>query len=226
MPEVQVRDIPLGDTPVGRVTKGSERMVVLVVDATFDGSGAAAGFVPAVQIISDAGEEVGTFPASDTVAAGGSAAVTFAPFLSGEGGGIKFGVDNLGTWLHIFTDNIFGIIIEDDGGGGILLAAAGLTKIIADGGFQLDCTGLALLEAGSFISNADSWEIRTQAAGTALESTGPITIETTGGSDKITLRVPVGASVEVQDHAQNPIFRVDEDGDLHGKTGKALVFDL
>jgi hypothetical protein len=30
----------------------------------------------------------------------------------------------------------------------------------------------------------------------------------------------------VFDNAGNPIFRVDEDGDLHGLTGKALTFDL
>lgn len=226
MAEQQITNIGSHEAPLSRTTKDSEEFVLLAVKASFDGSGAATAFIPTVRVLSDSGQEVGTFPANDQVAAGGSADATFAPFLRTATGVIKFGIDNFGTWLHIFTEHAFGIILEADGVGGILLNAAGLTKIDADGGFQLAGTGLALLESDSFISNADSWEIRTQAGGTAIESTGPITVDTSGGSDQITLRVPVGASVEVQDHAQNPIFRVDEDGDLHGKTGKALVFDL
>lgn len=36
----------------------------------------------------------------------------------------------------------------------------------------------------------------------------------------------VGGAFRVDDHQELPLFRVDENGDLHGKTGKSLVFDL
>jgi hypothetical protein len=35
-----------------------------------------------------------------------------------------------------------------------------------------------------------------------------------------------GGTLTVKDSSGNPIFRVDENGDLHGLTGKALTFDL
>lgn len=42
----------------------------------------------------------------------------------------------------------------------------------------------------------------------------------------IGIQLSAGESFTVLDSSGNPIFRVDEDGDLHGKTGKALTFDL
>lgn len=42
----------------------------------------------------------------------------------------------------------------------------------------------------------------------------------------ITFKLRPGQTFTVEDSSGNPIFRVDEDGDLHGKTGKALTFDL
>ncbi len=47
-----------------------------------------------------------------------------------------------------------------------------------------------------------------------------------GGTPAVQISLPTGATLDVTDHNNNPIFRVDEDGDLHGKTGKALTFDL
>jgi hypothetical protein len=46
------------------------------------------------------------------------------------------------------------------------------------------------------------------------------------GTTGIFLALKAGVSLWVQDRNGNPIFKVDENGDLHGKTGKALVFDL
>ncbi len=81
MAETQVLGWGTQSAPASRDTQGTESFVLLAIDATFDGTAATTSFVPAVQIISDAGEEVGTFPLDSAVAAGGSAAVTFAPFL-------------------------------------------------------------------------------------------------------------------------------------------------
>ncbi len=85
MAETQVLGWGTQSAPASRQTQGTETFLVLAIDATFDGTGAAGSFIPAVQIISDAGEEVGTFPLDTAVAAGGSATVTFAPFLRTSG---------------------------------------------------------------------------------------------------------------------------------------------
>ena len=42
----------------------------------------------------------------------------------------------------------------------------------------------------------------------------------------IEILVGAGSKCEWQDHNQNPIFRINEDGSLQGKTGKALTFNL
>jgi hypothetical protein len=59
---------------------GSE-LLLKAVRADFDGTGAAGAFLPALEIISDAGHSVGLYPTDVAVAAGGSASVSFAPFL-------------------------------------------------------------------------------------------------------------------------------------------------
>ena len=51
--------------------------------ATFDGTGAAGAFTPALEIISDGGQTVGIYPTSSAVAAGGSADVSWFPSVSG-----------------------------------------------------------------------------------------------------------------------------------------------
>lgn len=38
-------------------------------------------------------------------------------------------------------------------------------------------------------------------------------------------KLTVGQGFRVLDHQGAPIFVVDEDGDLHGKTGKTITFD-
>lgn len=47
-----------------------------------------------------------------------------------------------------------------------------------------------------------------------------------GGTGQTSVQLDAGASFTVLDSTGAPIFRVDEDGDLHGKAGKALTFDL
>jgi hypothetical protein len=83
--EVQVQGWGTSEAPNDRRTKDSERLEVVALEATFDGSAAAAAFVPAVQIISDSGAEVGTFPLTETLQVGDSVTVTFAPFLGRSG---------------------------------------------------------------------------------------------------------------------------------------------
>jgi hypothetical protein len=104
--------------------------------ATFDGTGAAGDFLPALKIISDAGFVVGIYPADTAVVAGASADVSWFPRVAGSSG-IRYDVDNTGDWLEVETTGLippagpnaisFGahnggdISVATDGGGGIFL---------------------------------------------------------------------------------------------------------
>lgn len=69
-----------GDAPVVYKVSGTHDVTLLAVNAVFDGSGAAGPYLPAVEVISDAGVRVSRNVTDDAIAAGASAEVTFAPF--------------------------------------------------------------------------------------------------------------------------------------------------
>jgi hypothetical protein len=80
-----------GPAPQSYEVPNSTEIIPRVVRATFDGTLAASAFFPTVQIISDGGVVVGEVTTDTAVSAGGSASVTFAPFLraaAAGGGGI------------------------------------------------------------------------------------------------------------------------------------------
>lgn len=83
--------IRLGDanTPVSYTVPNAAEIIPKAITALFDGSGAAGTFLPAVEIVSDGGVVVSRTKAESSVSAGGSAEVTFAPFLRRQGGGSK-----------------------------------------------------------------------------------------------------------------------------------------
>jgi len=87
----QIR-LPDGAAPTSYEVPNSAEIVPKAITALFDGTSAAATFLPVVEIVSDGGVVMSRTKAESTVAAGGSAEVTFAPFLStagasGSGGG-------------------------------------------------------------------------------------------------------------------------------------------
>lgn len=86
----QITSFQDGNVPEGYTVKDAEEFVLASARATFDGS-AAGAFLPAVEVYSPAGILVSRNVGSQ-VAAGGSADVTFAPFLRGavqsSGGGV------------------------------------------------------------------------------------------------------------------------------------------
>jgi hypothetical protein len=125
--------------------------------ATFNGSGAAGAFLPALKIVSDGGETVGIYPTDTSVAAGASADVTWfpgvTPAASSSGSGIQFDTDpQNGTFLFVETtgsnpdlsDSSIqfensgndGIQLLDEGAGGISLAST------ADGGIVVQNSGV------------------------------------------------------------------------------------
>jgi len=161
------------------------------------------------------------------IPAGTSDSATWALRLEADlSGVIRFDVDNIGGSLNVETTGAAGIIFYADAPGQIQLHSESLIVIESDGDMRIDADGQLLASFGQTIIDTDSTTLRSQASGTELDSRGPITLDTSAGSSRITLRVPNGASVEVQDSANNPIFRVNSDGSLQGKTGKALTFNL
>jgi hypothetical protein len=94
----QIR-LPDGSAPASYTVPNAAEIVPKAINATFDGTGAAGSFVPAVEYVSDGGVVVARVPCQTTVSAGGSAEVTFAPFLrSGAGSG---GGGAVGEWASI-----------------------------------------------------------------------------------------------------------------------------
>lgn len=67
--------------PLEYMVPNAVELIPRSINATFDGSGAGGDFLPTVEIVSDGGVVVARVPTDATVAAGGSAEVTFAPFL-------------------------------------------------------------------------------------------------------------------------------------------------
>lgn len=71
---------PGGDVPYGYTLAPGEAFGIATISGTFDGTGAAGDFLPAVAIYTQDGQLLSRTFTSEAVAAGGSAEVTFAPF--------------------------------------------------------------------------------------------------------------------------------------------------
>ena len=76
----------VGNAPQSYTVPNATEIIPRAVNATFDGTAAVGSFVPTLEIVSDGGVVIARVPADTTVLAGGSAEVTFAPFL-GRGSG-------------------------------------------------------------------------------------------------------------------------------------------
>jgi hypothetical protein len=83
---LQILGLGTSAAPLRYDVTGSQALDLVAVKADFDGAAAAVDFVPMVQIFSDAGHLMAQAK-GPTVTAGGSATVTFAPFLKSESAG-------------------------------------------------------------------------------------------------------------------------------------------
>jgi len=232
LPEKQIQGFGTGAAPRSRTTKNSEHFVILALDATFDGSGAAGSFVPAVQVLSDSGEEVFLCPLAGVLQAGESATVTFAPFLRDNVGltGVFYDFANSGDWLDIRTTG------TGPTGQGVFFASANRFTLENDGGdFNIvDAgTGLDLVSNfGNITLDASTANVQVNAPSGFVQlqggPAGVLVVQSDGVvmSENVLVTLEVGKTLEVQDHLGSPIFRVNENGDLQGKTGKALTFNL
>lgn len=142
--------------------------------------------------------------------------------ITGRDGAIFYDYANVGDWLNVETTgsmggavgvkftttggNDFRVDADPDNGGQVLLTAYDVRVAGSPGGVIIGAGG-----GGSL----------------TLTVSGGGEIEFDASVDSsVVMKIAAGKEVAVQDHLGNTIFRVDENGDLHGKTGKALTFDL
>lgn len=107
MADQQLRASQTSAAPLSYTVPGAAEIILKALRATFDGTAAASAFLPAIEIIAPGGASCGVFPTDTVVAAGGSADVSFAPFLRGEasGTGSGVGVEHNGALIAI-EDNV------------------------------------------------------------------------------------------------------------------------
>lgn len=80
MADVQYRPLGTEAAPADWTLPSSIAFTLKAARASFDGSGAASAWLPALEVISDAGDRVGLYPTPTSVAAGASADVSFFPW--------------------------------------------------------------------------------------------------------------------------------------------------
>jgi hypothetical protein len=195
---------------------------VMSIFASFDGSAAGGSFRPVVTVRSQSGAILARGFPPDSVAAGDSADVTFAPFLRGGGGGsaaagIQFDVTpQIGGFLDI-TTNSGAISVYDSSSSGINL----FSDDGAGGGGQIDIS----TEDGNLVMRNRIISARV---------TNSFEVRGTGSSPRFrvfddgatSVRLGTGASLTVVGSAGTAILRVTDDGTYHILTGAAWVADL
>lgn len=91
MPDISILQPAVAAVPTGFTIAGAQEIVLKGVTASFDGTGAAGAFVPAVQVVNPAGVIVGTYTLGQTLAAGALADVSWFPGVSSGGSGVSTG---------------------------------------------------------------------------------------------------------------------------------------
>ena len=86
MADISILDSSTAAAPKSYTVKGAQEIILRSVTGSYDGTGAAGSYIPAVQILDPAGFVVGTFVANTTLAAGASADVSWFPSVGGGGG--------------------------------------------------------------------------------------------------------------------------------------------
>lgn len=107
--------------PLSYEVPNTQEIVPLTVNATFDGTSATTAFAPTVEIVSDSGIVIARVPTTSSVAAGGSAEVTFAPFLgrAAASGGLSTSDTSLTLLGETFSTNVAGNQASGASGGAL-----------------------------------------------------------------------------------------------------------
>ena len=207
-------------------------LIIESVTADINGAAASGAFILCLSVYSQDDRRIGRVKIGTEFATGDTGVVTFAPFLKGAAASgsdpdaVKFNVNGqTGHYLDIYTDGVGvaqgTIIIEDHSGDGLYLASedpggttGGFISISTADGSLVTANTETVFRIGAFgdleIQNANGSVARVR-----------VTEE-----GYVLFRLGSGLYLNVYNSAGASIFRVDEDGDLHGKTGKALTFDL
>lgn len=136
--------------PATWLVPGNGQVTPRSVFAHYDGTGAGVAFLPALKVISDAGQTVGIYPCGSSVAAGASADVSWFPRVAANGTGIRYDVDNEGDWLYVGTSSSGGpvgqsIVFNENGFGDIILqAGTSGNPNTPSSVFELDQSGMTL----------------------------------------------------------------------------------
>jgi len=147
--------------------------------------------------------------------------VVFKGITGATTAGIQFDTENSGGYLHVTATDEINITSSTDE---IVIQADTDVTLQAGGGLNFGSDGDALFQVLDFnVQPAGAFQV-TPLGLALIDATGTVTISS---NDNIVVNLKTaGKTLTVNDSGGNPIFRVDEDGDLHGKTGKALTFDL
>jgi hypothetical protein len=78
--DVSILDSAVHAAPKGYTIKGAQEVVLKSVTASYDGSGAAGSFVPAVQLVDPSGAVAGTYTFGGSLSVGATADVSWFPF--------------------------------------------------------------------------------------------------------------------------------------------------
>lgn len=255
MPPKLIELKEVGPAPLGYTLSAAESVDPQVITATFDGTAAAAGFLACCSVFAQDGRLIARCPTQTTITAGDTAEVTFGPFLrsaaAATGSGIQYGVrPQPGTFLQITTTDAGADSLDIASGGQLDMRAAETLTVLSHADLEVSSAGPMTIDSqdGITITNTAAGvlliesspdggiDIRDQggaaSAGVIVESAASgvslsgeyVTITTR--SDSVYITLGAAQQVQVLNHLSAPIFEVKESGDLHGLTGKALVFDL
>ena len=203
--------VPSGPAPIGYLAGGASDQTPLAAAVNWDGTGAAGDFLPCLSVYSSDGQLIARHFPDSKMTTGDVAEVTYHPFRKSSGGAIRFNVDNVGTFLSIRTTGF------DTGGHSVWFR--GPIFQIASTAFLVTSSGGTTINGGAVViapGGGKKIEILTSGA-------ADITLQT---ERFVIVGLPLTGKLEVRDHSGNPIFRVNEDGSLQGKTGKTLTFNL
>ncbi len=196
-------------------------------------NGAGVAATPLLTISEQTGVVIAKQEQSSSIPAAGTGTASWFLRQGGSGGAtgtgfIKFDTDpQTGLFLHTDTtsfDPITGWAYD-------FKSTQGANTIdVAWGNAVLDVEingGVAslLFRKSRFVVNTDHNEVIEIDLDFAQLSCAHTTFRITEGVGA-NIRLGVGVSFQVEDHNGQALFRVDEDGDLHGLTGKSLTFDL
>lgn len=116
---------------------------------------------------------------------------------------VMFDTDNEGGWLYIVANDSTDISYGDH--------AVAVVDLTGQGIFLLSSLG------------SDQSSIDILPTEILFSTSGTFSI---GGTAGTVVRLTAGTSFQVLDHLAAPIFRVDEDGTVHIRTGGSILADL